>query len=63
MTPDQIVTQGREALQAAEEWLEANGRPRDFRRVKLIHSVLQDIANHYVGIGEVSALSVGGDKP
>ncbi len=62
MTPDEFVTQGREALLAGEAWLKDNGHHRDHRRVKLVHAVLEDIVGKYVETGTVSALSVG-DKP
>ncbi|WP_395443555.1 hypothetical protein [Caulobacter sp. UC70_42] len=63
MTPDEFVTQGREALVAGEAWLEANGRAKDLKRVKKAHAMLESVAQHYVGTGVVQPLSVGGDKP
>lgn len=63
MTPDQIVTQIRSALLAAEKELEAKGDRKSLRRVKMAHAVLQDVADDYVQAGDVAALSVGGDKP
>lgn len=62
MTPDQIVSQGRKALQAGEAWLKANGYEDDAKKVGKFHAGLTRIANKHVKRGTVSALSVG-DKP
>lgn len=63
MNPDQIVTQIRESLVAAEGWLKAHGYKSDAKKVERHHAALKKIADKYAASGNISALSVGGDKP
>lgn len=63
MTHDAAVNQIREGLLFVESELEARGDKKALKAVRLYHAKLKKIADQYVQAGNISALSVGGDKP
>ena len=63
MTRDQAVNQIREGLLYVEAELKRAGYDNDAKKVARHHAALKKIADKHVTTGNVSALSVGGDKP